>query len=65
MVHFDDGDLIDFLFKPLYMLCDILREVLFLLYIALGLIFLFFLVEKEFPDFRAFYGSALKHLALK
>lgn len=65
MVHFDDGDLIDFMFKPLYMLCDILKEVLFLLYVALGLIFLFFLVEKEFPDFRAFFNSALRILALK
>jgi hypothetical protein len=65
MVYLEDADVIDFLFKPVYMLCDIMREVLFLLYIALGLIFLVFLVEREFPEFRAFCGSALKQLALK
>jgi len=65
MVYLEEADVIDFLFKPVYMLCDILREVLFLLYIALGLIFLVFLVEREFPEFRTFCGSALKQLALK
>ena len=65
MVYLEEADVIDFLFKPVYLLCDILREVLFLLYIALGLIFLIFLVEREFPEFRTFCGSALEQLALK
>jgi len=46
-----DGDLVDFVFKPFYMVVDVLREFLFLLYILLGLLFLFFLAEKEFPGF--------------
>ena len=57
MAHIDDGDLFDFVFKPLYMVVDVLREFLFLLYILLGLLFLFYLAEKEFPGFKLFIES--------
>jgi len=58
-----DGDLVDFVFKPFYMVVDVLREFLFLLYILLGLLFLFFLAEKEFPGFKSFCeGSFLNTL---
>ena len=68
MTQTDNGDLVDFIFKPLYLVVDILREFLFLIYILLGVLFLFFLAEKEFPGFKSYcesFISSLRNLTFK
>lgn len=60
----DDNDIIDIFFKPLYLVCDVIREFLFLLYIGLGLLFLFFLIDREFPSFKMFCEGVLRALNL-
>ena len=62
MVYIDDGDVVDFLFKPMYVIIDILREFFCLLYVLVGLLFLFFLIDKEFPGFKTFCEATLRNL---
>lgn len=55
-------DLFDFFAKPFRLLTGILREMIVVFYLALGLMFLFFLMQKEFPEFKEFSAPILEKL---
>lgn len=56
--------LYDIIYRPFYFLMDMIQKFLTLIYIALGLLFLIFLIDKEFPSFRVFVESMLKVLKI-
>jgi len=54
----------ELIFKPLSLTLELIKEFLMVLYVGVGLIFLVFLISKEFPTFLDFLENILRYLKL-
>lgn len=54
----------DMLYSPFYFLIDLIQRFMISVYMALGLLFLIYLLDKEYPGFRLFIESILRKLRI-